>query len=318
MGIRVIPFTTLANGSDLNLYIHEIKGKKGDGPTVGICAAIHGDESAGTKTVMDIYRELKDGDFKGRLLLLPVASPLSFAALQRSTPDLHLDPSNMNRVFPGNENGSLSEQLAALITKTFLQEIDVFIDLHAGGRCQTVDYIYIINDQDLSRHFGSRILYRVNKAYAGTYFQGTVSNVIIERNVPMVTVELGGGLLDQRPYEQRCKQGVLNMLRHLNVLDGEAVLPEEQIIVESITTLKPHFGGILETEAPPLGEKIAGGEVLGRVISPYTFQELEVLTNPVKNGIMILSHLTRDVIHVGDYGYMIGDLETGERIGGGK
>ena len=29
---------------------------------------------------------------------------------------------------------------------------------------------------------------------------------------------------------------------------------------------------------------------------------------------MILSHLTRDVIHVGDYGYMIGNLETGERI----
>ena len=79
--------------------------------------------------------------------------------------------------------------------------------------------------------------------------------------------------------------------------------------------MRPHFGGILETEAPPLGEEIGGGDVLGRVISPYTFKELEVIKNPVKKGIMILSHLTRDVIHVGDYGYMIGNLETGERLG---
>ena len=84
--------------------------------------------------------------------------------------------------------------------------------------------------------------------------------------------------------------------------------------MENIVTLRPHFGGILETEAPPLGEEISGGDVLGRVISPYTFKELEVIKNPVKKGIMILSHLTRDVIHVGDYGYMIGNLETGERI----
>lgn len=318
MGIREIPFTTMADGTDLKLFINEINGKKGTGPTVGISAGIHGDESTGTKIILDLFRELKDGDFKGKLLLLPVANPLSFAALKRVTPDLHLDPSNLNRVFPGNENGSLSEQLAALLTKTFLQEIDVFIDLHAGGHSQTVDYVYIINDQDLSRHFGSRILYRVNKAHAGTYFQGTVSHVVIERNIPMVTVELGGGMLDQKNYEERGKEGILNMLSYLNVLSGKPVLPEEQIVVESIVTVRPHFGGILETEAPPLGEEIAGGDVLGRVISPYTFKELEVIKNPVRKGIMILSHLTRDVIHVGDYGYMIGNLETGERIGGRK
>ena len=121
-------------------------------------------------------------------------------------------------------------------------------------------------------------------------------------------------MLDQNIYEERGKKGILNMLRYLNVLIETPVLPEEQIIVENIVTLRPHFGGILETEAPPLGEEISGGDVLGRVISPYTFKELEVIKNPVKKGIMILSHLTRDVIHVGDYGYMIGNLETGERI----
>jgi len=315
MGIREIPFASMADGSDLKLYIYEIIGNKGDGPTVAISAGIHGDESTGTKIILDIFRELKDGNFKGRLVLLPVANPLSFAALKRVTPDLYLDPSNLNRVFPGNENGSLTEQLAALITKSFLKDIDVHIDLHAGGHSQTVDYVYIINDQVLSRHFGSKILFRVNKDFVGNYFQGSVSNVLIERNIPMVTVELGGGMLDQRIYEERGKKGILNMLCYLNVINEKPAPPKEQIIVESIVTVRPHFGGILETEAPPLGEEIGGGDVLGRVISPYTFKELEVIKNPVKKGIMILSHLTRDVIHVGDYGYMIGNLETGERLG---
>lgn len=314
MSIREIPFTTMADGTDLKLNICEITGKNGTGPTVAISAGIHGDESTGTKIILDLFRELKDGNFKGKLRLLPVANPLSFAALKRVTPDLHLDPSNLNRVFPGNENGSLTQQLAALITKSFLQDVDVYIDLHAGGHSQTVDYIYIINDPDLSMHFGSKILFRINKSYEGNYFEGTVSNVLIEKNIPMVTVELGGGMLDQNIYEERGKKGILNMLRYLNVLIEKPVLPEEQIIVENIVTLRPHFGGILETEAPSLGEEISGGDVLGRVISPYTFKELEVIKNPVKKGIMILSHLTRDVIHVGDYGYMIGNLETGERI----
>jgi hypothetical protein len=68
------------------------------------------------------------------------------------------------------------------------------------------------------------------------------------------------------------------------------------------------MGGFLETAAPPLGETIAEGAVLGRVLSPYTFEELEVIRNPVPDGILILSHLTRNVVEPGDYGYMVGEV----------
>ena len=68
------------------------------------------------------------------------------------------------------------------------------------------------------------------------------------------------------------------------------------------------------TEAPALGDEIAGGAIVARVVSPYTFEELEVIRNPVPRGIMILSHLTTDVVHPGAYGYMIGDLEPDTSI----
>ena len=98
----------------------------------------------------------------------------------------------------------------------------------------------------------------------------------------------------------------------LKVLDGEPDPPPPQIVVRGIELFRPTEGGFLETDAPPLGEEIAGGAVLGRVVSPYTFEETEVIKNTVPRGIMILSHLTRNLIQPGDYGYMVGDLDGHE------
>ncbi len=55
-------------------------------------------------------------------------------------------------------------------------------------------------------------------------------------------------------------------------------------------------------------ETIDGGKVLGRIVSPYTFEELEVIENTVPNGVMILAHLTRNVVQPGDYLYMVGGV----------
>ena len=82
--------------------------------------------------------------------------------------------------------------------------------------------------------------------------------------------------------------------------------PPEQTVVNSIVTLRPTMGGFLETDAPALGETIDEGATLGRVIHPQSFEELERIENTVAQGIMILSHLTRNVVQPGDYGYMVG------------
>ena len=128
-----------------------------------------------------------------------------------------------------------------------------------------------------------------------------------ERGIPSVTVELGGGLVDQRPYVERGVRGLTNIFAKLWMIDENPTPRPEQVVVSSIVTIRPRTGGFLETEAPPLGETIEEGAVLGRVVSPYTFEELEVIRNPVPRGIMILSHLTRNVVEPGDYAYMVGE-----------
>ena len=128
----------------------------------------------------------------------------------------------------------------------------------------------------------------------------------------MVTLEIGGGFVDQTQYIARGVSGVLNGLRHIGVVAGRATPPPEQIVIQSILTFRPHVGGILVSEAPPLGGTISAGEVLGRVYSPQTFEELEVIRSPLEQGIMLLSHLTQDTVWPGDYGYLVGDMSTVE------
>lgn len=295
-----------ADGSEIAVTIHELRGVAGDGPTVGLCAAIHGNEPTGTEILLELSRRFAAGNFRGRLVLLPVANPLAYEANRRHTP---LDDQNLNRLFPGKVDGWFSEQLAHLITEQFLTKVDVLIDLHSGGDRPTVDYVYIRNAEELSRSFGSRVLYRADPATAGTMFQGTSVSVTEDRGIPSVVVELGGGLIDQAPYVQRGVWGVTNMLKTLDLIDEPPEPPPEQIVVDAITTIRPRQGGLLETVAPPLGEVIEEGALLGRVVSPYTLEVLEEIRNPVPDGIMILSHLTRNVVQPGDYGYMVGSRE---------
>ena len=57
MTIRRPRFTTHSDGTDAVLTLHEITGT-GDGPTVGISAAIHGNEPTGTEIILELYRLL--------------------------------------------------------------------------------------------------------------------------------------------------------------------------------------------------------------------------------------------------------------------
>ena len=303
-------FTTMADGTDAVLTIHELCGER-DGPTVGISGSIHGNENAGSQIIRALWPHLEAAPIAGRILLLPVANPRAFAVNKRYTP---VDELNLNRVFPGSTDGWYSDHLAAAITREFLEKIDIHIDLHAGTDRPTVDYVYILNDEPLSRSFGSRVLYRPTEGKGGTKYSGTTKSVTVDRRgAASVVVELGGGIIAQEPYVERGVSGVLNMLRKSGVLEGATEPPPPQIVVSGIEIVRPKHGGWLETEAPPLGHEIGEGAVLGRVVSPYTFEELEVIHTPLPHGIMILSHLNRNLVEPGDYAYMVGDMDTAEK-----
>jgi uncharacterized protein len=260
-------------------------------------AGIHGDEPLGVETVRRFVDELDADTFRGELALLPVANPYALQSLTRNTP---LDMNNLNRVFPGSADGMLTEQLAHAICEHWLPRFDYLIDMHSGGNLATVDYVYLHDEGTLSRAFGCELLFR------GPSFPGSFGDYARDQGVATVVSELGGGQQRNAHYVEKGLRGIRNVMKQLGMLEGEPELPERQVVVDEMTVARPHHGGLMlsELDAHHLGEEVAQGTVVARIVSPYTFEELEVLTAPFDPTILVLVRERVTKVDPGDYGFM--------------
>lgn len=296
------PVATLANGHALALTRHELEGGI-DGPTLGIVAGIHGDEPLGIEVVRRLLVALEGERFAGRLLGVPVANSYAFAALERNTP---IDAANLNRLFPGDADGTLTQQLAHVIASEVVGRCDRLIDIHSGGNLATVDYVYTGSDGEMAKAFGSTLLFR------GTAPAGSLAAYADSLGRPALIVELGGG--QQRNEEFVCKgiRGVRNVMKHLGMLDGELELPPEQVVFDELADLKPHHGGLMLSSYGPdrLGEAVGEGLELARVVSPYTFETLETIVAPFEPTLLVLVREALTTVEPGDYGFIVGNGAT--------
>ncbi|MDQ4044038.1 MAG: succinylglutamate desuccinylase/aspartoacylase family protein [Chloroflexota bacterium] len=297
--LRWIEVATLSTGLPLHIAVHEITGAS-PGPRVGITASVHGDELAPVEAVRRLVVSIDPAELRGTLRIAPVVNPLAFQSQTRHTPQ---DMQNLNRVFPGDPDGWLTEQLAAAFVRDFLPGLDALLDLHAGGALPTVDYAYIDNDEALSAAFGTKILYR------GPGYPGTLSAVAVERGIRTVVTELGGGLVRDAAYIEQTESGLRNALRHLGALPKEPSRRDDQIIVDHITIIRPHHGGLLVpgVGADQLGSTVPKGTVLGTIYNPQTFETLETITAPFDPTLMILTRGAVTRVEAGDYGWMVAE-----------
>jgi uncharacterized protein len=303
--IEWIDVATMATGLDLRVAAHVIEGAH-DGPTVAITAGIHGDEIVPIDVVRRVIKVIDPATLRGRIVAIPLVNPLSFEAFTRHTPhDMH----NLNRVFPGTSDTWLSELLARAVTDYLVPRIDALLDLHAGGPVPTVDYVYALNDLELSRSFLFPTLYR------GSSYPGSLGTHVIEaKGVPVVVAEIGGGGQFDGRYVQRGVAGVLNALRQLGALPGPVERAPRQTLLTKMKIVRPRHGGILHPAvgADRLGEQVPAGTVLGCVRNPQTFEVLEEFIAPFDPTHLVLVRGVMSKVHPGDYGYMLGDVRSAE------
>ncbi len=302
--LRWLEIATLATGAPLRLALHEVVGAQ-PGPTFGLSAAVHGDEVHPIEVVRRCVETVDPARLRGRILALPVVNPLALEWVSRHTP---LDDQNLNRVFPGDPAGWITERIADVVTRKFARHLDYLVDLHAGGIFPTVDYAYIRNDEAFSRAVGFPVLYRSQTNY------GSLSDAAQAAGARVVVVELGGGLVRDDEYVERAWRGVQNTLRHAGLLEGAPEPPPPQTVLRTLVTLRPSHGGLLYPEVglERINQAVPGGTVLGRVVSPHTFETLEAIRAPFPRSLMVLLRGTLSRVNPGDYAYMIGDLDSAE------
>lgn len=100
------------------------------GPTFTIIAGIHGMEYPTIMSLLEFRKEIDPKKLIGNLIIIPIVNVQSF---YKRVPFLNpLDNLNLNRVFPGNANGTITEVMADFMTREVFGATDVLLDMHGG------------------------------------------------------------------------------------------------------------------------------------------------------------------------------------------
>jgi len=211
----------MPDGAPIDVPVRVIVGAQ-PRPRVAVMAAVHGDEYEGVRAVVDLGRELDPAQLAGSVVLVPVSNPLAFNALMRVSP---IDGVNLNRVFPGNPNGTPSERLANILTRRVAAQADALIDLHSGGTrymFQPQAGFYRLAGEaalsqrsfEMAQAFGLDLLWELPSR------AGVNSYEAMRAGVPAIGLEIGGNGRCEMAHVQLAKQGVKNVLALLGVLPG--------------------------------------------------------------------------------------------------
>ena len=300
------PVVLLANGQQLTFATHVLRGAK-PGPTVGILSGLHGDEFSTAELVLSLVDLINLDDLAGTLLLVPMANTMAFETATRSTT---IDAANLNRVFPGNPKGTVTEMLAYAITEHFIKNSDVIFDLHSEPDTMNIRCFYSAKPTDdygqkaleLSQASGSPIIF-ITKAIAGSLGEAAQNLGILA-----VMPETGGPLPGDEGLMPEAQSEILNMLRHLDVIPGEVPQPTTQVIVDALTALRAPMGGLFRPVKgfEITGTMVPGGELLGIVVSPFTGQKLAELHSPYAESWILMARGRTSRVHPGDPIYIIG------------
>ena len=99
----------LDDGSPVEIPLLVLHGAA-PGPVLWLGATLHGIEIIGVEIIRRVMREAVDpAALRGTIVGAPIQNPLAFQDHKYGTPR---DGLNINRFFPGNPNGSISERLA--------------------------------------------------------------------------------------------------------------------------------------------------------------------------------------------------------------
>jgi N2-acetyl-L-2,4-diaminobutanoate deacetylase len=110
------------------------------GPAALFIGGVHGDEFEGPAALTHLVGTLDPGKLNGRLIIVPAVNPAALAARTRHS---SVDGKDLNRSLPGNNKGSLSERIAAMLAEILMPRADVVYDFHSGGMDNIVNSVII-------------------------------------------------------------------------------------------------------------------------------------------------------------------------------
>ena len=270
----------LAVGEDLTIE----KNRIGHGSKrLCIVTGTHGDELEGQYVAWKLAGFLREHSehLHGIVDIYPALNPLGISTMTRGMPLSELD---MNRTFPGRQNGSISDYIAAEIISD-IKGADVCIDIHASNiYLREIPQVRInVNTAEklvpLAKHLNMNLIWIHG---ASTVLESTLAHSLNAVNTPTLVVEMGIGLRITHNYGNMLLVGILSLLAKLGMWDSP-VRPVAPPIISSDGAVS-----FINAEVPGMffptslhSDQVEKGQELGIIADPLTGDIRQTIYSPV-------------------------------------
>ncbi|PSR12876.1 MAG: peptidase M14 [Bacteroidetes bacterium] len=251
-------FHIVTDGMGMPVYIPVIVARgEGDGPVLGLTAALHGNELNGILVIQRLFQKIDISQLSGTIVGIPVVNVPSLLRKKRRFPD----GTDLNHIMPGKPEGNVSQVYAWRLVHQIVKEFDLLIDLHTASFGRINSY-YIRADMEDPTVCRMAWLQQAQIIVHNPPNDGTLRGTAGEMKIAAITLEVGDPNMIQKGMVRDGLTGVFNLLYDFNMLPGKVDPPAEPaVLCHNSYWLYTDTGGIV-TVHPQVTERVKKGQVV--------------------------------------------------------
>jgi predicted deacylase len=257
------------------------KGAK-PGKRAVLVSGVHGDEMSSVHTVQTVMNQLDPAEMAGTVTAVTDVSRPAMEGMQRRWPNAGrgMDLIDMNREWPGNENGATAANRHAglLFNRLLRPNADFAIDFHTGTTGFDVT-AFNIAGMDVPEIKAMVELYPVGQIFDNHVYPGVLHNAFIDAGIPSFTPEIGAARILDLEMISLFVEGTMNVLKHHGIVAGPMGHTGKDLTVfvgNSAFPILATAGGLVE-HLVKLSDKVEPGQKVaiqrnsfGEVVAEYT------------------------------------------------
>jgi len=259
------------------------KGAK-PGKRVVLTSGVHGDEMSSIHTVQTVMNKLDPALMSGTVMAVTDVSRPALESMQRRWPNQGrgVDLIDMNREWPGNENGltAPSRHAGLLFNRLLRPNADAAIDFHTGTTGFEVT-AFNIGETERPEVKAMLDLYPVGQILnmPKAAYPTVLHNAFIDVGIPAFAPEIGAARILNPRMIELFVEGTMNVLKHHGIIGGPMGRTGKDVDVfvgDSAFPILATAGGIVE-HLVKLDDKVEPGQKVaiqrnsfGEVVAEYT------------------------------------------------
>ena len=249
---------------------------------ISIVTGTHGDELDGQYICYEIIKKIQmyPEKLKGIVDIYPDVNPLGIDMGSRGIPMFDLD---MNRVFPGDNNGAVAEYTAAGLIDDIIGS-DFCLDIHSSNI-----FLKEMPQLRMTEENKDKLLPYAKKLNADfiwiysskTVLDATLAYSLNNMGVPTLVAEMGVGHRINNEYCQQLIEGIFNLMTELEVWDDAPVNVRNSIVSTEgqVSFISAAGSGIFVSSINSMGT-IGMGTHIGDIIEPITGKVIQRIESP--------------------------------------